>query len=397
MYEGRIIQHYRKKQRLTQEQLGQDICSVTHLSKIECSRTTYAPEIVSLLASRLGITMEKEVEKLHTYKSFLAKWEYAITMRLRHDMDGFAAHLINEDLISLSEHYHWFLLLHAKYCLLTNQLDQARQLIKLLEKKKQTLSFDETQRFHHVKGMFYLVTYQANHAIPEFEQIDETVYPAIDYLYHLALAYELAGLSTLAYYYADKANRLFTENRQFLLAIEAERIMLAQLTDLPQRTLDFRLIQLLQSCDLCQAVEQKAMILCLFGDVHLKRHDKEQGAHYYLYALNLLDKQSVFYLTVLERHLRLQVELDFLNKHTLLPEIEVAKQIASDSKQEMFVHLFQLLIYQASNNLIDYRRYLEKKALPAFLQFGVSEFIQLATFKIEHLNAQIPSNELALT
>ncbi|MGA5690182.1 hypothetical protein [Cytobacillus pseudoceanisediminis] len=35
MYEGKIIKFYREKTKLTQQQLGEGICSDTHVSKIE--------------------------------------------------------------------------------------------------------------------------------------------------------------------------------------------------------------------------------------------------------------------------------------------------------------------------------------------------------------------------
>ncbi|WP_420491563.1 helix-turn-helix domain-containing protein, partial [Neobacillus drentensis] len=52
MYEGKIIKFYREKYKLTQEELGKNICSITHISKIECGQTTFATEIISLLSKR---------------------------------------------------------------------------------------------------------------------------------------------------------------------------------------------------------------------------------------------------------------------------------------------------------------------------------------------------------
>ena len=53
MYEGKIIKFYREKYKLTQEQLGKDVCSITHISKIECNQTTYSTEIISLYLRKL--------------------------------------------------------------------------------------------------------------------------------------------------------------------------------------------------------------------------------------------------------------------------------------------------------------------------------------------------------
>ncbi len=69
MDEGKIIKFYRQKAKLTQEELGNGICSVTHISKIERGLTEYSPEITILLSKRLQIVMEEELKSLVTLKS----------------------------------------------------------------------------------------------------------------------------------------------------------------------------------------------------------------------------------------------------------------------------------------------------------------------------------------
>src|SRR4030095_11753410 len=104
MYEGKIIKFYREKYKLTQEQLGKNICSITHISKIECNQTTYSTEIISLLSKRLGINMELEVKKLKNIKQSLVHWHDAIIMQLFEDMDQINSELEREDLIEISEY-----------------------------------------------------------------------------------------------------------------------------------------------------------------------------------------------------------------------------------------------------------------------------------------------------
>ncbi|MDQ0197746.1 helix-turn-helix domain-containing protein [Neobacillus ginsengisoli] len=55
MIEGKIIKFYREKAGLTQGQLVEGICFVTHLSKIERGITEYSGEITYLLFKRLTV------------------------------------------------------------------------------------------------------------------------------------------------------------------------------------------------------------------------------------------------------------------------------------------------------------------------------------------------------
>src|SRR5699024_12851320 len=64
MYEGKIINYHRKMAGLSQDELGKGICSTTHVSKIERGVKEYASEITTLLAERLHINLETEVQKV---------------------------------------------------------------------------------------------------------------------------------------------------------------------------------------------------------------------------------------------------------------------------------------------------------------------------------------------
>ncbi|HLR68979.1 MAG TPA: helix-turn-helix transcriptional regulator, partial [Virgibacillus sp.] len=61
--EGEIIKFYREKQNLTQAQLGEGICTTTHVSKIERGKTSYSNEIITLFSKRLSIDIQQEIDK----------------------------------------------------------------------------------------------------------------------------------------------------------------------------------------------------------------------------------------------------------------------------------------------------------------------------------------------
>lgn len=78
---GKIIKFYREKAGLTQGQLGEGICSVTHLSKIERGITEFSVEITHHLARRLGIDPEEETIRYHQLAKRLNEWHESMIMQ----------------------------------------------------------------------------------------------------------------------------------------------------------------------------------------------------------------------------------------------------------------------------------------------------------------------------
>ncbi|MDE0583542.1 helix-turn-helix domain-containing protein [Planococcus sp. A6] len=59
---GSVIKYYRLKHNLTQSQLADGICSVSHLSKIESNTYTPHEETYEALLSKMGVQLKKELE-----------------------------------------------------------------------------------------------------------------------------------------------------------------------------------------------------------------------------------------------------------------------------------------------------------------------------------------------
>ncbi|MDN3015979.1 hypothetical protein PH210_07130 [Paenibacillus sp. BSR1-1] len=66
---------------MTQSQLCEGICSVTHLRKIERDITEYSGEITYLLSKRLNISLEEETDKYENLQLKLRLWHDALVMQ----------------------------------------------------------------------------------------------------------------------------------------------------------------------------------------------------------------------------------------------------------------------------------------------------------------------------
>lgn len=396
MYEGKIIKFYREKYKLTQEQLGKDICSVTHISKIECDKTTYASEIISLLAERLGINMELEVKKLISIKQRLYNWHNAIIMELSKDIEQIHAELEEEELIKISDHYNLYQLLRARYLLDQNKSLEAFKIIKKILKIESKLTPYESNLFKHVLGIYYLSNQDYRKAIQSLKEIQNEFYQNPEYYYHLAVAYHTIHSPILAYFYAEKSHRFFKEINNYLRVIDAEMLMIIQIDDVQYEEIINRFKNLIKSCELCNAFDRKAKVLHNLAYELYRRKNYEQAIIYYKESMSLKNQDAPSYLLSLEGYIRCSFDSSLLPKEELIKRADEGLLIAINTKQTLYIHLFKLLLFILKNKEKEYYQYLVNKALPMFTNSGFNFLIQRSKKELFNYYSNMNLNDKAL-
>ncbi|CRK81835.1 helix-turn-helix domain-containing protein [Neobacillus massiliamazoniensis] len=377
MYEGKIIKFYREKYKLTQEQLGKDICSVTHISKIECAQTTYAHDIITLLSKRLGINMESEVEKLKNIKQRLFNWNEAIIMQLFDEMDQINNELEHEELIQISEYNNMYQLLRARYLLMQNNFDEAFKLIKKIQKTENKLTPYDTNLLKHILGIYYISTHDYVTAIQILKEIQNEFYHNPEYYYYLAMAYHTLELPVLAYYYAEKSHQFFENMNNYLRVIDAEMIMIIQIKDgNDYDDIINRFKKLIKSCEICNAPDRKAKVLHNLAYEYLRRKNYEQASLYYKESMSLKENESPYYLLSLEGYIRSSFEGGLIPNEELIQYAQKGLTIAINTNQLLYIHLFKLFLYLLKSKEKEYHQYLSNKALPMFIKCGYTYLIQ---------------------
>ncbi|MEH7613738.1 helix-turn-helix domain-containing protein, partial [Gottfriedia acidiceleris] len=143
---GKIMNYHRKKQQMTQEQLCDGICSISHLSKIENNSKEVNIETLNLLCMKLGISVEDEKNKVSHIKIKLQEFYDAIE-RLHHKK----ANTLYQDLTEYKEFVQYTELLYVyelymlRYTLFLNQVDLAEQIIEKMGQN--TKMFSEFELF----------------------------------------------------------------------------------------------------------------------------------------------------------------------------------------------------------------------------------------------------------
>lgn len=399
MYEGKIIKFYREKYKLTQEQLGKDICSITHISKIECNQTTFATEIIALICKRLGINMETEIKKLLGVKQQIFKLHEAIIMQSFKDMSQINGELEQEELIQISEYFHMYQLLRARYLLMHHKCQEAYKIIKKIKKIENKLTLFESNLLKHVLGSYYLEKQEYVKAIQILKTIQIQNYNNPEYYYHLAIAYHTIQSPVLAYYYADKSHNFFHDINNYLRVIDAEMLMIIQVEDDDgNEEIINRYKKLIISCELCNAPERKAKVLHNLAAEYYRRKDYKQASTFYKESMSLKNLDSPVYLLSLEGFIRSSFDGNLIANDQLIQHAEDGLTIAIRIKQLLYIHLFKLLLYLLKSKEKEYHQYLLNKALPMFSNSGYTYLIQRSKKELFHYysNNNLPDKALEI-
>ncbi|MCM3744267.1 helix-turn-helix domain-containing protein [Sporosarcina luteola] len=91
---GLVIKFERTRQNIKLETLAKDICSTSHLSRIENGKSEPSDEIVALLLERLGISISGGEQEQLGIESFEERFEHIINLRDREGAEKFIFELL---------------------------------------------------------------------------------------------------------------------------------------------------------------------------------------------------------------------------------------------------------------------------------------------------------------
>lgn len=403
MLEGEIINFYRKKRGLSQEQLGRDICTTTHVSKIERGQTKYSPEIIALFSKRLDIDIHKEIEFFQNIEKKLHQWHTSIIMQRMKEVEKMKEELEQFPLIHSSKHAALYQLVLARYFLLKQDTQTPMDIIQRV--KDQPMNPYEKNMLKHVEGVYYLQKYNnflsenRKKAIEILTSIDMGDYENEELYYHLALAYQWVESKTMCHINAKKALDYFKKNNIFSRAIQAESVMLLQIECATGR--DFqnkveRYLQLIQDSEAINETNIIGMLLHNLGIEYFKQEDYQNAHIYYGRALKMADKKTAIFLNRLYNYLdnSIKGELQTHKKH-----VKIAQEglfFSKALKHPLYQHLFQLLIFQVEGETDSYYVYLEKEALPFFLSYNQINRINKFGKKLFHYFSDTKQYEKAV-
>lgn len=398
MIEGKLIKFYREKAGLTQGQLCEGICSVTHLSKIERGITEYSGEITHLLSNRLDIGLDEEFVRYQKLEQKLKQWHETFVMQQMKESERLKKEIEKEILIEMPDFQVFYQLLSARYYLSNYQLDTALLIIRNLQKNESSFSSHDQNMLKHVQGMYYFHNGQYRDCIEVLKSIDPNQFHQYEYYYHLALAYHLIHSNIISYYYAEKALHYFRKTLNVIRIIDTETIMLLQLNSRElhdfEETKD-RYEQLIRTCDTIHEVDRKSKLLNNFGYEHYKRNRYKEAAELYQEAMELMGEKVPPYLTALDGYIQSCYKGNLLPNTVLLDFSRKGLNLAKETKSYNWI-FFELHLYQLNQQEDEYYQYIETTALPLLKNMGFKMLIEQYEKKLFQYYTKIGASEKAL-
>ncbi|TYS71833.1 helix-turn-helix transcriptional regulator [Sutcliffiella horikoshii] len=373
MLEGKIIKFYREFQGLKQKDLGDGICSSTHISKIERGLTEVSDETIDFLCKRLRIEMETEIRNYREIEQLLKEWQDAIVKKLKPRVESIKRHLQGFNLLHMQDFYRLYTLILARYYLF---IGEARMADGLMEEMSAWTDIDlthyENNLLLHVKGGYHL--YVKNNyveALACLKEINLEGYPNQEYYYDLAYAYHSVNSRVLAFFNANKALQYFTKIRSFPRIIEAEMLMIIQLEqseDHPTLSQEYhRLIEMTEDYGL---EHQKAMLYHNVAYLYLRNAEYQKASTFYKKSMDAREKSHPNYLGSFEGYVNALTKEGKTSKEKLLALVEQGLDLSKSSNSSTFVHIFMMHYYFLSNVMDRYYEYLEEEAFPYFKEKG---------------------------
>ncbi|MBM7694127.1 transcriptional regulator with XRE-family HTH domain [Peribacillus deserti] len=228
---GSIIKYYRLKNHLTQSELAQDICSISHLSKIENNSYDGNAETVELLLKKLNVNMEQEEEKYEELKEDLQSFYDSMVFYDLDTADKQYANLIKQeefasstDLINL---YHLYLF---KYYIYKSDQEKMNQTQKVIEKLNNSFSPFESLLASFMVGLAFVKENKIIEANDQFVTL-MTYNPAEAITFNGELYYQTALCASIlndpesSIIHANKALNIYQNENNFVRIIHTKMLL----------------------------------------------------------------------------------------------------------------------------------------------------------------------------
>jgi HTH-type transcriptional regulator, quorum sensing regulator NprR len=371
MIEGKLIKFHREEAGLTQGQLAQGVCSVTHLSKIERGITEYSHEITDLLANKLGITMDTERSRYRLLQEKLSKWNNAIIMVRSNEIHQLKDEIEKEPLRFLTDFKIQYNLLLARYYLFVNEKPKTKEILETIREQYCLLSPYEQNFFKHVEGIYLFLMGNFKSCIEILKQIDHD-YPNAEFYYHLAIAYHSTHSNIFAYYYGRKALQFFQRTLNILRIIDTETLILVQLNSKEPHDIEETKQQyekLLKVCESVNSIDRASKIHHNLAFEYFRRKRYSEAKQSYEKALELITEEASHYLISLNGYISACYKGNLLTKAELIDLAKKGLKMAQqnqDPKESDFV----IQLHTINQNEKKLYEYIENTALPNFIANG---------------------------
>ncbi|MDM5317067.1 helix-turn-helix transcriptional regulator [Fictibacillus sp. b24] len=390
MKEGLIIKLYRERAGLTQTQLGEGICSVTHISKIERGITQYSSEIISLICGRLNIDLNQEMEQYELLEKKLHEWLEVMVKQQLGELETLKEEIENNAYIHLSEVQNSYRILLARYLLTKGNMQKGKEILDSCQQQLGLLDRYEKHLLEHTLGIFYINIGKIKEAIRHLTNINPIEYNNHEFYYHLASAYHMIQAKVKAYHYGNLALSYFRTTNNFKRMLDTETLMLIQMgyNDVYhfEDTVE-RYHALIKSCKTYQEDVKVVNLWHNLGVDFAAKHLYEEARVAYEKALEGCLMHSLPHIELGARRgiVHCSIHLGDTEKTVLRNHIQLGRKLAKRLNNETYLlvfHLLEIMLIHSQSEA--YYHYLETTFLPHLQETGQESLLMIYEKEIFH-------------
>ncbi|MGL4819055.1 MAG: helix-turn-helix domain-containing protein [Bacilli bacterium] len=365
---GEIIRNERLRLGLTQAQLCDQICSVSHLSKLENGIQGISYEIIELLLRKLGVSLDAYEEKQQLLEQQLDQ----LYMNIYH-LDYPSAKETMDELETMQSEYQYsnvydmFLLIQFRYYTFLEDKKKATELLKQLQELAHTFSTSDKDVFYHFCGAYYLLLGNAQCAMEYLQKVSKH-YQDKDYMQHLAVGYYLKGARLLAYEKALLASEKYKQENNYRKLFDIEMFIGILLIDEndecgTQKAVE-KFTELLQSPYFTNDNDTKGRIYHNLGYAAYITNEKQKALSFMEEALMLRKKDSLAYLKTLAGYIEVALSQEMIAPKMIAEKIKEGLALAKKLANERYTILLTSYLKKNNSKYKEYIDYVEGYVIP---------------------------------
>ncbi|WP_198507903.1 helix-turn-helix domain-containing protein [Bacillus sp. FJAT-45037] len=372
---GQIIKLLRINKGLTQSELAEDICSITHLSKIENGSKEANEESLNLLLERLGSSYDQVFIDYGRSRKQLEELEKELIYGNFKNADEIVTSIeSNEEYFIYVGTGALYYLSLVKYYLLVDKVSKTDSYFTILNKLKKSLSSEELKKLQFVRGLRLLKEKDYKAAIVKFEEcFDELPQNKGEIYYYYALCRGQLNQFGEAIEFAYKALDIFRILYNYERINHCNLLLGIILTQLKAYTkAEEYFNQTIYHSKLMNDKRSEMIAMHNLGRVLKKNKQNQEAAEIFQKCMDYYSKcgQENEFLHSLAELAELQYSQGIDTAIELIEEILLK---CSPKKNSHYYYLFKTYKYNLENQERDLARFLTSHAIPYFKENGKND------------------------
>lgn len=371
---GERIRYFRKLQGLTQEQLSQGICSVSHLSKIENGYENPSIYIIEDLCKKLNISSE-ELASDHVIASVneqLKQWYTYLCNRDKEKATNMLATI--QDNI---EHVHCpevqlkYKLFLLRYKVLMRKLQDASCLMKEIDQHQEKIHGELKYYYCLFYGFYFYIKEDYTKALQLFVQAEKISVRSANHDPEIYYVLALVNMNLYRTYYsieyAEKASELYVKECNYVRTIECQILLGINMINIFNFTQASH--HLTNALDAAQLLNNRELIGTIYhnlGYLYLSQNDYEQAIDNYNKCMEYND-HSLYERDVRTYYCLAKAYFELEDYTSASDWIQKGYQLAQENELTQFVLHFKVLKSQVNEqSLSSLEDIIKNEVLPYF-------------------------------